>query len=67
MVFFIDSTSLAAADSQRVLEGAKGNPKILTKEYIIRGKPIRLVIPADVQGQQANIDPPKQRLKLDWV
>ncbi|XP_067943293.1 echinoderm microtubule-associated protein-like 2 [Watersipora subatra] len=42
--------------------------KVPTKEFVINGKPVRLVMPSNFQqSSQPIIDPPQQRLKLDWV
>lgn len=44
------------------------DPDIPTAEFTIKGRPMKFVIPSHMKKtQEAKVDPPTQRLKLDWV
>lgn len=38
-----------------------------TKDFTIHSQTVRLVVPKDLPVGGTKIDPPTQRLKLDWV
>ena len=62
---FTDDTR-NSADDEKLTDIQNRN--LPTAEFNIKGQPMKFVIPSHVSKKHvAKVDPPTQRLKLDWV